>query len=104
MNAVRGKTDSVSKIFINVGIDSCILGMGVTSGIVLSAEASAKIGQGATAVALFFVAIDLFVTAICTTMRDIERITEAARARVSFFCGLFILIFNTGIVVAIKTL
>ena len=102
IGAGRGQKESFARIAINFGIDACILGIGVTSGIFVSAEVRAKIGSDATTYALVFIFIDFIVTGICIRFREWKKPSEVARARLSVFAGTLILIINTGVALNLR--
>lgn len=99
--AGRGRSDTTARIAIDIGIDSCILGIGVTSGVFVSTDARAVIGDKSVILGFVFLLLDLIITGICLRLREFKSPSEVARARLSVFLGVLIFAINTGIVLKI---
>jgi hypothetical protein len=94
----RGASKTFSDRFLELGIDACILGIGITGALFASREVKAKFGDYATMAALVLMFVDLIIAGFCLHLRNFDRFTPAWKARVSIFLGTLILTINTSIV------
>jgi hypothetical protein len=97
MAAGRGREQTVAEIFVDLGIDACILGIGISGAVFANAEIRA--GENAGAIGIAGVLVDLAITGICLRLREWRWPSEGWRAVLSLFLGVFILVINTAIVV-----
>lgn len=94
----RGASHSFVHRFLEMGIDACILGIGVTGALFASHEVKSRIGDAATTLAIVLLLGDLIIAGLCLHLRDFEPMSDIWRARCSIFLGVLILAINTGIV------
>ena len=97
MRGRRGSS-SFAGMFIDLGVDACILGIGVCGALFATDPVRVKIGSEGTAVSIAFIFVDLIITGACLNLKEWERLSERNRARLSIFFGALILIANTWIV------
>ena len=94
----RGQTVKLPRRIIELGIDTCILGIGVSGALFGSREVRVKKGDVTGVVAMTVVFVDLTLTGLCLHLRpDAPKLTERARATLSVFLGVLILSLNVGI-------
>jgi hypothetical protein len=95
----RGGWDSFARKFLELGIDICVLGIGVTGALFANDQIAGHLGHNATAAAISMVLIDLILTGFALHLRSEPRIwDERLRATFSIFLGVLILAINTTIV------
>ncbi len=95
----RGGWDTFARKILELGIDTCVLGLGVTGALFASDRIAERLGQGATSAAVSMVLIDLILTGFALHLRSEPPIwSEKVRAATSIFLGFLILAINCGIV------
>jgi hypothetical protein len=95
----RGGWESLARKFLELGIDLCILGLGITGAIFGSDMVTARLGNHTTPIGIACIFIDLIVTGFCLHLRSADPKDESpGKASVSIFLGLLILGFNSEIV------
>ena len=92
----RGGWSSLSRKFYELGIDACILGIGVCGALFGNDHIRAKVGPHAATVAFIAVFIELSITGICLNLRVDN--PDRTRASLSMFLGTLILALNSIIV------
>jgi hydrogenase/urease accessory protein HupE len=93
----RGYWETLARKFIELGIDLCILGIGVCGALFANDRVKEKLGDHTTAVAIAAIFVDLIIVGFCLHLRSSERRNETARAILSIFFGLLILGINSEI-------
>jgi cytochrome c biogenesis factor len=94
----RGHSLKLSQRIIELGIGTCILGIGVSGALFSSREVRVKMGDVTGVIAMTVVFVDLTLTRLCLHLRpDASKLTERARATLSVFLGVLILGLNIGI-------
>ncbi len=87
-----------SRRVIELGVDACILGIGVSGAVFGAHEVRAKMGDSTAVVAVAAVLLELVITGLCFRLRrQPARLGEEWRARLSIFLGVAILALNTGV-------
>jgi hypothetical protein len=95
----RGGWDSFARKFLELGIDMCVLGIGVTGALFANDQVADHLGHSATATAITMVLIDLILTGFALHLRSEPQIwDERLRATSRIFLGVLILAINTTIV------
>lgn len=94
----HGGWDSLSRKVIELGIDACILGIGVSGALFASDPVRVKLGNGTTGIAIAAILAELIIVGLCLHLRTWRRWSERARASASLFLGVSILIANSEIV------
>ena len=94
----RGRATNYAQMFIEIGIDACILGIGICGAIFANPDVERKLGASAFPVGITMLLVTMGLTGFCRHQRDWDRIPEISRARLSIFLGLLILGLNTAIV------
>jgi Na+-translocating ferredoxin:NAD+ oxidoreductase RnfE subunit len=95
----RGGWETFARKILELGIDTCVLGLGVTGALFASDRIAERLGQGATSAAIAMVLIDLILTGFALHLRSEPPIwSEKMRAAMSIFLGFLILAINCGIV------
>src|SRR5690349_5609394 len=94
----KGGIPSWEKRFIELGIDACILGIGVSGAIFSNQAVQKKLGSEGPGWAVFLLLCTIGLTGLCLHQRDWTGATEKNRARISIFIGLVILAVNTAMV------
>ena len=87
-----------AQMFIEIGIDACILGIGVCGAIFANPEVDKRLGPNGFPLAVFMLFVTLGLTGFCRHQRDWTRINETQRARLSILTGTLILGINTAII------
>ncbi|MFI5353396.1 MAG: hypothetical protein ACHQZS_10580 [Candidatus Binatales bacterium] len=83
---------------IELGIDACILGLGVSGASLAGNGISSKLGADAVGVAVALILLDIIILGVCLHQRDGVLLSERARMRLSIFMGVLMLLINSGIV------
>ena len=94
----RGGWDTVARKFLELGIDMCVLGIGVTGALFANDAVEHKLGNATAPIAVTMLLIDLIVAGLSLHMRTTKFWVERTRATVSIFLGVLIIGINTGIV------
>jgi hypothetical protein len=95
----RGGWESFARKFLELGIDLCVLGIGVTGALFANNQIADRLGPSATAAALSMVFVDLILTGFALHLRaGPQRWSEKIRAAASIFLGFLILAINSTIV------
>lgn len=94
----RGRAATYAQMFIEIGIDACVLGIGICGAIFANPGIEAKLGKSAFPLGLFMLLVTMALTGFCRHQRDWDRLGEVSRARLSIFLGLVILGINSAIV------
>lgn len=95
----RGGWNTFARKFLELGIDICVLGIGVTGALFANDQIADHLGHGATAAAVSMVLIDLILTGFALHLRSEPPIwSERVRATISIFLGVLILAINSTIV------
>jgi hypothetical protein len=95
----RGGWSSFARKFLELGIDMCVLGIGVTGALFANDHIADHLGPSATATAISMLLIDLILAGFALHLRSApESWNERRRATASIFLGVLILAINTGIV------
>ena len=95
----RGGWDTFARKFLELGIDTCVLGLGVTGALFANDRIADRLGHGATSAAVSMVLIDLILTGFALHLRsEPQKWSEKVRAAMSIFLGVLILAINTTIV------
>jgi hypothetical protein len=98
----KGGWPTPARKFIELGIDACILGIGVCGALFASDQVRGNLGSSATTVAVACIFVNLIITGACLHLRATpKKWSESARARWSIFLGVLILVFNTWIVLTL---
>jgi hypothetical protein len=95
----RGGWDTFARKFLELGIDMCVLGIGVTGALFANEAVQHHLGSATAPIAVAMLLIDLIVAGMSLHMRTAQVFIERTRATVSIFLGVLILAINTGIVV-----
>jgi hypothetical protein len=93
-----GGWDSLSRKVLELGIDACILGLGVTGSLFAGGLTKSRLGEDTAGLAVAAVLIELIVLGLCLNMRTWERWTERSRASASIFLGVTVLVADSEIV------
>ena len=94
----RGQFSNWSQRAIELGIDGCILGLGVSGALFGSREVRGKMGDVTAVIAIVVIFMDLTITGLCLHLRtEPNRLTEPVRVSLSIFLGVLILVLNVGI-------
>lgn len=94
----KGKSHTYAEMFIEIGIDACMLGIGVCGAIFANPQVEAKLGPKASGISVFMLLVTLGLTGLCRHQRDWDKLTEVGRARLSIFLGLLVLGLDTAVV------
>lgn len=94
----RGGWDTLARKVLELGIDLCILGIGVCGALFANHRNDAASSVTAVAVAVLFVT--LIIVGFCLHLRTWEGASERTRASISLFLGMVVLGINTAIVFA----
>ena len=94
----KGGAKTYAEMFIEIGIDASILGIGICGSIFANPDVEHKLGTNAFPIGLFMLLVTMGLTGLCRHQRDWPILSPAARARLSIFLGLVILGINTAIV------
>jgi len=94
-----GGWHSLARKVIELGIDACILGIGITGAIFAGDPVRSKLGSDTAGIAVATIFGELIIVGLCLHLRTWEHWGERTRASWSLFFGLLILIANTEIVV-----
>ena|SRR5215213_11856029 len=84
---------------MDVGVNACILGMGVTGALFSTREIGQKIGVEGFAIAIIILFLDLILVGICLHLRKNATTVGYGRALLALVLGLLSLGINSGIVV-----
>lgn len=95
----RGHATTWSERFIELGIDACILGIGVCGATFANETVQKSLGVKGGTWAVVLLLVCFGITGLCLHMRDFTGFSEAGRARTSIFLGLAVLAINSEIVV-----
>jgi hypothetical protein len=90
----RGAWDTFARKMLELGIDLCILGIGVC-GALFANHSDGSNSQTGVAVAVLF--LTLIIVGFCLHLRGWTGATERTRASLSLFLGMVILGINTAI-------
>jgi len=93
-----GGWESLSRKVLELGIDACILGLGVTGSLFAGDLIRSKLGQDAAALGVAAILIELIVLGLCLNMRTWRVWQERTRATVSIAFGVMVLIADSEIV------
>ncbi|HEY6331422.1 MAG TPA: hypothetical protein VI756_19000 [Blastocatellia bacterium] len=94
-----GRRDAtVATEFSELGMDACILGIGVSGALFATAEIRSRLAQDAGILAATFIFLTLLISGFCLRVRDSMSLSDVWKARWSIFLGLFALAVNTAIV------
>lgn len=94
----RGQSPKLSRRLVDLGIDSCILGLGVSGALFGTHEVRVKMGDVTGVFAMVVVFVDLTITGLCLHLRpESGKLTDQGRATLSMFLGVLILALNVGI-------
>jgi hypothetical protein len=95
----RGGWNSFARKFLELGIDMCVLGIGVTGALFANDHVADHLGHSATAAAISMLLIDLILAGFALHLRTApEMWNERQRAAASIFLGVLILAVNASIV------
>jgi hypothetical protein len=94
----HGGWDSLARKIIELGIDACILGIGITGAIFAGDPMRNQLGNNTAAVAVAAIFAELTVVGLCLHLRTWRRWGERARASVSLFLGVVILVADSELV------
>src|SRR5882724_1494486 len=94
----KGKAKTYSEMFIEIGIDACILGIGICGAIFANPAIETKMGKSTFPMGLFMLLVTMGLTGFCRHQRDWDKLKEISRARLSIFLGLVVLGINTAII------
>lgn len=94
----HGGWHSLSRKVIELGIDACILGIGITDAIFAGDPARSTLGNDTAGVAVATIFAELIIVGLCLHLRTWERWGERARATVSIFFGVTMLAVTSEIV------
>lgn len=94
----RARLENAAQIFIQLGIDACLLGIGVSGALFATHEVRVRIGENGAIMAVTAIFVDLIITGLCIRLADYNKWNETTRARLSIFLGLLVLSINTLIV------
>ncbi len=94
----KGRAGSYAQMFTEIGIDACILGIGICGAIFANPDVEKKLGSSAFPVGITMLLITMGLTGFCRHQRDWDKLKEIPQARLSIFLGLVILGINTAIV------
>lgn len=93
----RGASPDFAHRFLELGIDACILGIGVTGALFASHEVRTKVGESGVLIATALILLDVGITGLSLHLRNFP-ISANWKARWGIFMGLIILGINSGIV------
>ena len=93
-----GGWETLSRKVLELGIDACILGLGITGSLFAGAAIRSKLGNDTAGIAVAAVLSELVLLGICLNMRTFEGWNERARAAISLFVGVTVLVADSEIV------
>jgi len=91
-------TYTLNKGALELGINACILGIGVSGALFSTPEVGKNIGVSGIALTVIILFADLAITGLCLHLRKNEHIVSFGKAAWAVFLGLLSLGINTGIV------
>jgi hypothetical protein len=99
----RGGWETFARKFIELGIQACVLGLGVSGALFANDAIRARLGDHASAYGIALVFVDLIVVGFCLHLRSAGQYPDAAqgevgRAFLSIVLGLLILGINSEVV------
>ena len=93
-----GGWHSLARKVIELGIDACILGIGITGAIFAGDPARGKLGNNTAGVAVATIFAELIIVGLCLHLRHWQRWGERARATLSIFFGVTMLTVTSEII------
>ena len=93
-----GGWDTFARKILELGIDLCILGIGVCGALFATQQGNGKTPDPPVGVAVSVVLVTILITGFCLNLRKSEGAGERTRATISLFLGIVILGINTLIV------
>jgi len=94
----HGGWETLARKVIELGIDACILGLGVTGALFAGDPLRAKLGTNTAGVGIAAVLVELIIVGLCLHLRTWQGWGERAKASASLFFGVLILIVDSEIV------
>ena len=95
----RGEWDTFARRFLQLGIDMCVLGIGVTGALFANEHVADHLGQSTTVAAMSVLLVDLILTGFALQLRSGPHVWgERQRAAIGVFLGVLILAINTSVV------
>ena len=91
-------TYTLNKGVLELGINACILGIGVSGALFSTPEIAKNIGVSNIALTVIILFADLAITGLCLHLRKNGSIVSFGKAALGIFLGLISLGINTGIV------
>jgi len=98
----RAPHNTLSEKVVELGIDACVLGIGVSGAFFASKGINARLGEWAATFAQAALLLELIITGFCLHLRSLDYLNERARARLSIFFGVLILLIDTGVVLRLS--
>ena len=93
-----GGWESLSRKVLELGIDACILGLGITGSLFAGDPIRSRLSNDAAGLGVAAILVELTILGLCLNMRTWQRWGERARASVSIFFGTMVLIADSEIV------